>query len=1081
MKNTFKGICCISKYREDKNGNLILTEQIKQENKITKEAIKPILLGKAVFKDTLRIAISTSTDEPSFEFDKLFNIVAIGDPTLVNNSYLFTEATEANPASIIYTNRFTVPGVARDITSLGIVAGTTNQDFGGGNATCYTYLKLDNVLRQEAGEILDVNYKIFVEKNNLVPEIDKNFLNTLETLFLGQSIDLTSYLKSNKFFGSIITPFSVVNILQINSEVDFDTYNDLELSETTVAPTTSNKRYLYGNIEEGSIKIRTRERSINSTTNGEDYSGKCVRGVAIGLNKNFSKQSQNALTEFEFTNNINDWITLITFDKDSDLGNVYSHASDSTNFFYDSNKLASSSWKPNITQDNSTDFPSGYILKATKSGGLGVGEYKVYKTSIDNTYSQDGYKDWSSYKNIAYQEPFVNNCMHSTVFTLNNPSFEDFIYSNRWLYPLKDEQGLLEVATYQRDKGISVITLTDRSYNQKHIFKLSEYSQLGSRIFDLAVDKDNQIIYVASQSGLHKIELNNNNLITTLNSDKCLCVDTGFNQEVFAVFSDGSGTGRLSSSLEVNWNTASDVGGSVITWENVTHIVVDKSSNSYNLVLAEGYAPKNKGVFLTVKNTTELIKYHWWNNTNKFANTEIYPALNNTNEIYHDFLVWPCNNSISVKNGLWVYPGRRVRRGYWTTSSTNVDAYFDTSAAYESDFVLDMTSAEGGPYKHDITFVSSGSLSYTYNTINPTSSVLNKGYLSGGDYIISNFNKVLGSFENNMLGFSDWVKPKLETDGDSYTVTLLFSMGHFTSSTSKYNKTTTYPAINNQIIRTQMLYKISVNETSETINLERNYGWEPDDLGSLAGLAYCPPANSKQPMCRYIVNHDKMLIGFYPANPKYLSGSIFFYSLFRRPSLDLTDTLLKTWSWDGTNWINDPTNIGPGKPLHETEEPLVNGLSISWEDLQASDSVDLVQDQYYTFTRTTTPNMIVADSETPLLDIGTDIYIRPIEYVENETISPDSNGYYNVLVAPGQISEDADWLKLPNNNDEALKVFVDGVQASVLYEGLEEDLVSEEVLVVDEYTGQIFIPVEDRSKSLTINYFYLKKFDETEV
>lgn len=90
-------------------------------------------------------------------------------------------------------------------------------------------------------------------------------------------------------------------------------------------------------------------------------------------------------------------------------------------------------------------------------------------------------------------------------------------------------------------------------------------------------------------------------------------------------------------------------------------------------------------------------------------------------------------------------------------------------------------------------------------------------------------------------------------------------------------------------------------------------------------------------------------------------------------TMDFKDrTSAERFGWNGSSWVLG--NSG-SKARHSAAEPLIDGITIRWEDLNPGGSVGLVNNEYYT---QTIFNGFIIDGFQPALPVDYSIYLRPV-------------------------------------------------------------------------------------------------------
>lgn len=101
--------------------------------------------------------------------------------------------------------------------------------------------------------------------------------------------------------------------------------------------------------------------------------------------------------------------------------------------------------------------------------------------------------------------------------------------------------------------------------------------------------------------------------------------------------------------------------------------------------------------------------------------------------------------------------------------------------------------------------------------------------------------------------------------------------------------------------------------------------------------------------------------GSYYNHPNY-SGTVIFDTTLSSPDLSnvylLSDNSLnrivmdpreldKKYGWEGTQWVEDPDSLLPGKPLHSSTDTFIDNLNIRWVDLSPEEPFDMSSGEWF--------------------------------------------------------------------------------------------------------------------------------------
>lgn len=1058
----------------DKDGKEIIINTIKDNNLICIRALEQLSTWPStpVFNNTtnFRIVISSTNIAPTISIRTLTSsIFASGDSTPFINSYVYTKRdllSTTNPSDLVYKQRFVAPLANRTINSIALSDSITLQNNVTATANIFTYLRLTIPIVQTTSQTLDVTYRLFIDwTNSISAGLDINLADVFERALFGPTTYGNSFLISSKLNTAYYNSNVGINFLESSAMSGADyTINGFT---TTNANTTSLTR-------SGSQVANISNSPTFSTFN---FLGRFISNFSsIGLFANPSTGIGRPTIGF-----------IRQLNKTTNLGSFTSHSLTSTLATYDVNNLANSSWQPSLVDSPNPDFPSFYLLKATVSGGLGVGRYKIYKSG------------WGGWYNGAWTGAIADQFLLTDFsYQENDPTFIEDNYSAynvRWQYTWSSTLGQETFVSYNRIYGVGIYTLTDRALTLVSQWKINN-GGLGTYINDIDVAPSANFIYVAMNNGLHRINTTTNT-ITTLSSDKCLTVCVGFNNEVFATFDTGAGTGRLSGTIGTNWSTPLSLGGAppVIVWANIWRLFIDKLSATHQLMIVEGASPK--GVILATSTTnTNITRFtrHWWSSSTGITlSTAVQTNTTNGNIVLSsDLILFPTHNCVLANNGIWIYLNTLFRGGRG----------FEISFLFPKDLETDLIDSGYFFSKNRMYTLSNPATIIKGNSLNGSNFDLVSAqirFIDRGRLGIGLWGQApITQITTTGIACGDWIKPRLATDGNIFSIVFTNSNhSHFsywatstayrqnTSATSNASTLATISSLNFSIdqqlnlsaLRIGIFIKVDIDLTGAPAANIINY----TDIGasntySLYSLHTTQIGNIK-------VTHDKRIILF--DNQNNLPGAgVRMYSPIHIPNNDMNDILCQTWSWNSTTstWVDDPLNNGVGKPIHTTTDTLVDGLSINWTDLQSGNTKPLVAGQYYVISRLSAPGQVPVELHTPTLTFTSGLNLRTYAQGTTTISIPNTTASFFVAEAPGGSSPNTNWYSINSSADtntlHITSVTINGVSASLAYNNSNNIPSAGTILIND--NGRIRVNSADINKTLVLNYSYALKYDSTE-
>lgn len=1090
----FIGQATITKYIEQPDGSLVETYRIVEDNVINKRAMNLLIASSVVFDNTRKIAFSVSTSAPNFETQTLSQINSVG----VNTVFTYTDRTNLTEPFITYSGTFNPPPANRTINSIGIVDGAElpNDPTATTARNSYTYLLLNTPITQTTVDIIQVSYKIFISwaGSDNVPE---NYRILIERYFYNNTVPVHAQSR----FASYVS-FNESEYLSYIASVDTNHGGPLSnsagqtvvLTESNVAaaaivPAASTLSYGY-NLDWGLLWYRLWVPVISSNYVGAAIS-KCIYGLLQGV------QSNNST--FVYKDKF--FAGSAQMNTARRLSNVFSHSVSATAPMYDVGALANSSWKPTVSEQAIpvNNLPSHYLLKVTQSGGIGVGAYKIYKSS---------YGGWGG-------NTFVPRCqLHWAVDAVSDYMIETddtFIWDHRWYYFWSHSNESHKFVSFRRKAGVALLSLTHDGLTEEKKYTLANNTVFGSVINDVAVNPSSNLIYVATQTGLYSINTATDS-VTQLSSDACAAVCVGLGGAVFAIFRNGTGSGRLASSLS-GFATALNLGAAVINWDNIWRIFIDPQSASYDLMFYQGSCPKNTLQYTPGSFSTQPDRYkiHWYNSTSGFIKTDNIAvtklsAWNTNGYVDHELMVLRCSNCVHVTNGLWIYPGgarNLVREAtYLGTTLNNTASGFSNlegktrGGGVPIDIKNDAASTGLGWLSTQFGFASS-SPGFGWNAATSTplvSTAANQLVPLGvsGDYVFSAHAGVpfVTKKFDGMITSVHVGKPT--PSSTSYTLYFITSSTINMADRTTESSTTLMPTfhraqINELGASTFYEYVTDQSELYRTSveNSPRNSGIvNHANIISLPNkqiMFMAPPMFSRRAYllgdAEPVATNNWSLFKNLPASK--VTGGIGFIDCVRQPVADMNDLWAQAYSWNGSAWIEDPANTGPGKPIHTTTEALIDGININWTDLAPGSTQNLMAGQYYNFVKCTVPGSFLVETSTPDPLVNMDIWLRNVQTNTLSGTIATNNTY--VLEAPLGSSPDPNFLMVsPIDGSAYYTATINGVPANVVVNASTTPPAGT-IHVTSPQTGRIYFNAANIGQSFSFTYKWFAKYHPTEV
>lgn len=1108
-----KGQATLSKFTalpDGSRGELI--QSFSAENIINKRVIQELFVGitsgantDGVFDSDLKIATSTNNASEDHEVITLSNINAVGDPTLVGTPYVFTDRDDPNPAQLVYTNQFNPPASTRTINKIGIVQGATLVDDPGATTVrnSYTELLLGVSTTQENTEILVISYKIFIDWTGTALDSTIAYQRKVEWRLFDRdtltvnALDQTNFAPSISWFPGSFSYYPYRGS-QPQAFRRFG-YNVTGIGFTYDNPPLTNNNAMYEDEDYG------RYRMEYGRTGGDDLLtnhllGLPTRGFLFGDprpgafdNEYYTTglNSQPPVYNAGAPGYINDWGGQVLWNKTNNLSTLWSHNETATAWMYDVAQLANSSWQPTVTENSVVpDFHTSYYLRVTQAGGLGIGQYKLYK---------DGFMDY--YNNDTATQP-----LSPAMWTIGaespynvDPTDETILWNYRWVYPWAKAQNSFQYVSFRRSAGVALWELTSETHDPINEFPVSVFTQFGSTINDVDVYPAGDLIYVATENGLYEITgaSGGSPVVNQLNADACASVAVGLSGKTYAIFRDGVGSGRLSS--DTNWAVAEDVTGSSITWDNVWRIWIDPTSADNDLMIYEGPCPKHD-IFpdTTTLPVNNLYKIHWWDNVSKWISTDQFGNITDgiaasTDHTSQELTAIPSNFSVQITNGVWMYPRDMFEPGGITENLNSND--------WER--LLGEFTTEGGGAPFDLLLDLKGSANNRIIAASNTGWNVSDGSLDLGLYHPWGMSKnyawgfhAAAPFHNENLDGSpgELVLTKPSPGATTYTLAWFQGFHQYLSNQS----TITGPSSQ---FRIPMKFKLAVDEGGTSVLTDYSSLSTTQHLARRSDLYFhLPNANIVvgddqrrcfwfAPPCIYrrvytdFGGEEPDLFQRYRTELHYFDGGIGQVRLLSNPTSggDFDDVLVTAYEWDGVNWIIDEDNTGPGKPLHTGNEALVDGLFVSWTDLQPGNSQDFIVDQWYNIVKMTEPTSILAETTSPTISGQFDLYYRELVTGADSGTTPGTAPVSIILPeAPTGSAPDSLWLSLPPDNvGPQFSATINGSPVPIFID-TNTSPAPGTIHITDTAAGEVYFAAADSSQPYTISYFYIRKYHTSE-
>lgn len=1057
-----------------------------------------------------RIALSTQGGSESYNDQTLDQIVAVGDGGLVATPSLYTQKSNATERhEMLYTNRFLQPAAQRIFSRIGIVDGAVLVDDPSATTArnAWTQLVLTSSVTQEPIEIIDVSYRIFMDWQ--AGQINSSPL--YELVVAGVMFDRNwRHGKPSSTFrmlGGESDNWTCGHFTDITtSDAQFtrgayDTYisGSMTRFRRTAGAISINydespdgENEFYYTFAENAIRFEVGRISGDDILN-LNCQGSIIRSILWATPFPVVPRPDNSgeyTLEYEDpVNGYQDWGGKFVMTKASNISNVFSHLGDNSNrSMYDANQLATSSLKPIITESVVTDdLPKHYFLNVETSGGIGVGTYKLFKDSFAG-YPGNAYSTqlWEPFYVISSRTPYTYDDTQETI-----------LFNQRHVHEWSATQGNFQFVSYLKRGGIAIWEVTSTSTKQLHKFPLSTYTQFGSIINDIAVDPVNDKIYVATELGLYEIVVTGA-IVTQLNSDACATVVVGNGATVWAIFRDLAGSGRLSSTLGGGLSVALDVTGATINWDNIWRMWIDPTSTNYELLFYEGMVPKNElwlagGTINSSTSITNIVKTHWWDNVSNWIKTDQWDFRNRAGEtasstIHCSLEEWylPNNDCVQVTNGVWIYPGDGMKAGSAINQNTDPrlgERFFNNNCGIDLDVLWEM-ARDGRRISSGTAWNSLvGSDIYSYAMMG-----VSKEWHFGKHGVAPFFSQ---EQDGSLCAL---VRGKPNPGDTVYDLNMLF--GHHVYFED-------LDVQDNGVNRMPWMLTLQVDElgTSTWVDLitdisgryrqHRNndirYGhfnmarFFRNSLGDQFWFSNPTARRRTYSNDAAVVEPQTPPYAHHYDNNQRFDGGFGHLTMAFFPEQDTQMTWLEPYSWNGVSWVYDPLNTGPGKPAHLTDEALIDGMTIRWEELLPGNPQPLAAGEYYNFVKEMDPNGIFCETTAPNISLNMTMYYRAYNAETMAgTIPASAPVRIYVDQAPLGAFPDPLFFRLPTFVlGSEWSATINGSPATVLINGSTTPPAGT-IHITNSGAGEIYFAAADSGLPYTLNYAWLQKFDATE-
>lgn len=986
------------------------------ENTVVKRTVEEVLMNNnGVFDDAKRIAISTDILSPDYKQITLDNVIAIGSTVDVAGR-TFVDRVGSIPSYVTYQNRFTPPAAARTFSTIAVCTGTTNNNLSNVTVDIWAYLTFAEPYSQTTTDQFDVTYKLYWDWTEDCVNFSEQFQRETEYLLLDEigGFDLNDN-------GIITTLYSdqnpdlymrSPNLVTIGSEFSATETKrtDLLKIEYDVNVSFPTNRYI------GGLGYGRLERIVSGAS---PY--KALGGVA-------------------------------EFPSSSNLSGVFPHNEITDALWEDIGNKPNSNWKPTITEATfQEDLPAIYSLRVSQSGGEGVGAYEVYRT----IYSGGNYNSTDETWNLA---------PNAFIGTQKYPGFDtedDIPFDERFWYAWKDDLHWVSA------RGTTVaIWQIYPDFIESQTFDLAALNSV-TQINDIATLPDQDKILVATHEGLIEIDTILETT-TVLNSDRARAVGVGYSDAIFAVLINGSDVGRLASSLNASWNDAHSFSGT-IDYDRVLFIRIDRDSTDYNMGILEWAVHDLDVVGGTYENRNDqaIAKIHWWNNASNYLSTLEIQSKANTNVYYHPCNTFPHNSSFIVEEGVWIYPK------YFSSENSSfaiVGGYSEKEIAqlvvHQPTYINpDGTILSGtNRYPHPARFQIGAAIfnqeirSSTYHSTTQDLHFISKASFALLEKDLSN--DVLSvivagrNYTTTINGSYDESTHKIYGSGAiDLTVSLsdstVYQWGHYKGEAQEYE---------------------SLYTTNDSVYVAQTLAL----CGNVAKLKRGGFVVAKSPG---IASAAQPYAGYHLASgTRFLPVLVSLWGAYSKTALYDYRGWGERYGWDsvGSQWVLDPDQTYGGKPLHTAQEPLIDGLEISWGLADANPAIDLIVDQHYEFSRCS--KGIISNGKYLPQNIKFSYVFRPtVELTISETIPASP---YQITLP--EATSDPLWLTLDDSDESPFNLAIAGYNepATIIFSGTPQ---INEVLIQNPLTGVLEFNSADEGKALTGAIVYYQKIHSTEV
>lgn len=704
------------------------------------------------------------------------------------------------------------------------------------------------------------------------------------------------------------------------------------------------------------------------------------------------------------------------------LQNMFSHSANANTLYYDQGRLATSSLKPTLSLNNpaarsdDSGFPSHWSIQIKDSGGVGVGTYKFTKKAffgqIEANHATEG---WSSSGPSYSAVDFIGEGVNPYAFLrwdndlqlLNSPINSSVLK----LYHVKNRQ-------FQTGSNTSWTLSNQHTTNTSNFF-----------IKILAINSTRTFIYAASPThGLYEVNVSTG-VVTRLTTSSSYMVQFTPDETKVVAHITGTGfvhfpPGNYSSRTTIapsNSFVANDLQGAFFH-NNLQGIAITSATlrtyvaNPFNP--SSSFTQSNFSSVLSASNDYRV--FHVNLNNNVITQCELGSGQTIVN--------WANTNGGS-RNILESYKSGfcHTNSFYWSSESSKV--YF---------YILGFLNGGGTPSFVSHTSTSGTTLSFLGYSIQRFAGAQNQyGYLNGkgpaGSVTKFDNSTLLVNMSGlSVIGQSDWgdsqqkLIRKIGTngelvDGDTDSLMNFGSLG--------------------SAFAAQFLTSGIGNIYRHNLLAQRNIQVGPYDFENRIAFGVTIDGSSI-----VLVGH----FSNYDAKNQLITGSPY---------------QLESYGWNGTGWIK---GLDVGKPIHTSTEPLLDGISVKWEELSPTTSSPAVQGQYYT--------QVIGDG---ILFDGyqSNIPLKYSYYFRDKIDAVIPNG--TVCSQGLSLFRQTDSLFWRVDDDDATvhEILIDGLSSEVIFSGVP----GPRQVLISSITGVMTFHSDDVGKTLSGTIIYVRIFHPSEL